>query len=149
MILDDTDRALINALQGGFPLCERPYEAAAADLGLAESELIVRLERLLADRVLTRFGPLFNADAMGGGFLLAAMKIPEAEFERVAERVNAHPEVAHNYAREHAFNMWFVLGAETPDRIERTIAAIEAETGYPVHRMPKLDEFFIEARFAA
>jgi len=147
--MDATDRAIINALQGGFPLCDRPYAAAAADLGLAESDLIARLERLLADKVLTRFGPLFNADAMGGGFLLAAMKIPPADFERVTELVNAHPEVAHNYAREHAFNMWFVLGADKPERIEQTIAAIEAETGYPVHRMPKLDEFFIEARFAA
>jgi hypothetical protein len=65
----------------------------------------------------------------------------------VAAKVNAHPEVAHNYAREHEFNMWFVLGTETPERIAAVIAEIERETGLQVYNMPKLEEFFVGLHF--
>jgi DNA-binding Lrp family transcriptional regulator len=63
--LNDIDRRLINTFQGGFPICERPFQAAAETLGLDETTLIARIEALLKAGVLTRFGPLFNADRMG------------------------------------------------------------------------------------
>ncbi len=148
-MIDDTDRAILNALQGGFPLAPRPYAEAAEGLGLDEEELIRRLERLLADGVLTRFGPLFNAERLGGALTLAAMAVPEADFDRVADIVNGFPEVAHNYARDHALNMWFVLATETPAAVDATLAEIERRTGLPVYNMPKLDEFFVGLRFAA
>jgi DNA-binding Lrp family transcriptional regulator len=147
--LDPIDRRIVNELQEGFPVCSRPYAEAAEKLGLEEGELIARLEGLLARKVLTRFGPLFNADRMGGGFLLAAIAVPEERFDDVAETVNAFPEVAHNYARTHALNMWFVIACDRPERIGQVVQEIEAATGLQVHPMPKLAEFFIDARFAA
>src|SRR3989344_2938529 len=147
--LDATDRRIVNALQGGLPVCERPYAEAAAGLGLAEEDLLARLQRLLADGALTRFGPMYHAERLGGGLTLAAMQIPPADFERVAAIVNAFPEVAHNYEREHALNMWFVLATETPERIDHVIAAIERDTGYAVYNMPKREEFFVGLRFEA
>ena len=74
---DDADRRLINALQGGFPLSERPFAEVAAALGLAEDEVIARLQAMLADRVLTRFGPMYQIERMGGAFCLAALAVPE------------------------------------------------------------------------
>lgn len=147
--MDALDRAIINTLQGGFPLSERPYAEAAARLGTSEDELMRRIDALLAAGTLTRFGPMYHAERLGGALTLAAMKVPAADFERVAAQVNAHPEVAHNYAREHAYSMWFVLATETPERIEEVIAAIEAETGYRVYNMPKLEEYFVGLRFEA
>lgn len=147
--MDLLDRQIINALQGGFPLNERPYADAAAQLGISEDELMRRIDAMLEDNVLTRFGPMFHAERMGGAFSLAAMKIPDADFERVTGIVNHFPEVAHNYARDHEFNMWFVLGTETPDRVASVIEEIEQETGYPVYNMPKLEEFFVGLRFEA
>jgi DNA-binding Lrp family transcriptional regulator len=148
-MMDATDRRIVNGLQGGFPVCERPYAEAAARLGLDEDELIGRLERLLADGVLSRFGPMYHAERLGGALTLAAMRVPEARFEAVAEIVNAHPEVAHNYARDHRFNMWFVLATERPERIAEVIDEIEAETGLQVYAMPKLEEFFVGLRLQA
>ncbi len=147
--MDAIDRQIINTLQGGFPVCERPYAEAAARLGLSEDELIARLETLLAQGTLTRFGPMYHAERLGGALTLAAMKIPPAEFDRVAEIVNGFSEVAHNYARDHVLNMWFVLATETPERIGEAIAAIEKATGFPVYNMPKLEEFFVGLRFEA
>jgi DNA-binding Lrp family transcriptional regulator len=147
--MDAVDRAIVNQLQGGFPVCERPYAEAATKLGLTEDELLQRLDTLLENGTLTRFGPMYHAERLGGALTLAAMKIPDADFERVAEIVNRFPEVAHNYAREHAFNMWFVLATEAPERIEEVIGEIERATGYRVYNMPKLEEFFVGLRFEA
>jgi siroheme decarboxylase len=147
--LDDIDRAIINALQEGLPLTLAPYADAAAALGMGEAELIERLKRLLAEGVLTRFGPFFDAAALGGAFCLCAMTVPEDRLDTVAEAVNAHPEVAHNYARAHALNMWFVLATETADAIVATADAIERETGLRVYRFPKEEEFFVGFRVAA
>ncbi|MEZ5889402.1 MAG: Lrp/AsnC family transcriptional regulator [Xanthobacteraceae bacterium] len=144
--LDLADRAIINGLQGGFPLDLRPFEAAGEALGLSEHELIARLRRLLEQGKLSRFGPLWNAQALGGDVCLCAMAVPSERFDAIAGQVNAHPEVAHNYERTHALNMWFVLAAERPEQIERVAAAIEMETGIAVHRMPKLNEFFVGFR---
>ncbi|MDG4577336.1 MAG: AsnC family transcriptional regulator [Defluviicoccus sp.] len=147
--MDAIDRHIINHLQGGFALTEFPFAAAAEALGLSEAMLIERIDRLLKDGVLTRFGPMFNADRLGGATALAAMAVPVADFERVAAIVNGFAEVAHNYAREHALNMWFVIATETPVRITEVINAIETETGLKVYSMPKIEEFFVEARFVA
>jgi DNA-binding Lrp family transcriptional regulator len=147
--MDATDKAIINGLQGGLPICERPYQLMAQQFEISEEELIARLENLLVQKVLTRFGPMFQIERMGGAFSLAAMQVPEDDFERVTVIVNALAEVAHNYRREHAFNMWFVLATEMPEGIAQAIARIEAETGYPVYNMPKEKEFFVGARFTA
>lgn len=147
--LDATDRRIVNALQGGFPLVAEPFRAAATNLGLAEAELIARIERMLEEKVLTRFGPMYHVERMGGAFVLAALAVPEADFERVAEQVNALPEVAHNYRREHRLNMWFVLATETPGGIEAAIARIERETGLPVFAFPKEREYFVEMKLSA
>ncbi|MFH1872928.1 MAG: Lrp/AsnC family transcriptional regulator [Pseudomonadota bacterium] len=147
--LDAIDKRLINALQGDFPLVAEPYREVAESLGLSEAELLQRLESLLQRRVLTRFGPMFQIERAGGAFVLAAMKVPEQEFERVAAQVNVFPEVAHNYRREHALNMWFVLATATPQGIAETIAAIEAATGLPVFPFPKEREYFVEMKLHA
>jgi siroheme decarboxylase len=147
--LDDMDRRLINALQGGFPLCEEPYRAVAESLELTEFELISRIERILEQGVLSRFGPLYQIERMGGSFVLAALAVADEDFERVAEIVNAFPEVAHNYRRDHRLNMWFVLATETPEGIGQVIARIEAQTGLTVFAFPKEREYFVGMRLAA
>lgn len=147
--MDETDRRLINALHTGFPLVERPYEAVGAALGIGESEVIERLSRLLEEKTLTRFGPLFQVERMGGAFVLAALAVPEDDYERVARIVNALPQVAHNYRREHRLNMWFVLATETPEGIREVVASIERDTGLPVYAFPKEREYFVELRLPA
>ena len=144
--MDEVDRAIVNCLQGGFPLAARPFEAIAVDLDLGEENLIARVRKLLAEGVLTRFGPLYQIERMGGAFSLAALRVPLEDFDRVAQIVNAMPEVAHNYERSHEYNMWFVLATEEPEGIARVISSIERETGLPVLNLPKLREYFVELK---
>jgi len=145
--LDALDRRIVNRLQDGFPVSERPYAEVAAELGTDEATLITRLQALLDAGILSRFGPMYHAERLGGGLTLAAMAVAPADFERVAGQVNAFPEVAHNYARDHELNMWFVLATETPQRIAAVIREIERVTGYAVYNMPKKEEFFVGLKF--
>lgn len=147
--LDELDRLILAELQGDFPLCERPYAQAAERLGVSEAALLARLEKMLADRTLTRFGPMWQIERMGGAFVLAAMAVPEDRYEAVTEQVNALQAVAHNYRREHRLNMWFVLATEAPAGIDAARAQIEAATGLQVHAFPKEQEYFVEMRLAA
>jgi len=147
--MDELDRRIVNQLQGGFPLCERPFAEAAERLGTTEDALLTRLRRLLENRTLTRFGPLFDAERLGGAFSLCAMSVPEEDFERVAALVNAHPEVAHNYERAHRLNLWFVVAADDVSKIEPLIRTIERETGRPVLNLPREEEYFVELSLTA
>jgi len=147
--MDELERAIVNRLQGGFPLSERPFAEAARELGIDAATLITKLQAMLEAGTLTRFGPMYDAERLGGAFTLCAMSVPAADFERVAALVNAHPEVAHNYERAHRYNMWFVIAAASRAQIAPLIAAIEAETGYPVLNLPREQEYFIELRLVA
>ena len=147
--MDDIDRRLINALQGGFPIAGRPFAEVGAMLGLDEQEVIDRLQTLLDDRTLSRFGPMIDVDRLGGGLTLAAMAVPEERLEEVAAIVNAFSEVAHNYARSHVLNMWFVIATEDPADVELVISRIGRATGVEVLNLPKLEEYFLELKLSA
>ncbi len=146
--MDELDRKIINVLQKGFPLTEEPYAEVAEQLGIEEKELLNRLASLLEDKTLTRFGPMYDAQKLGGAFSLVAIKVPDDDFDKVAEIVNSYPEVAHNYHRDHDFNMWYVLATETPQKIEEVNRDIEQRTGLKVFNMPKLDEYYIGLQLA-
>ena len=151
--LSELDRAAINAFQGGFPVVERPFEPAAAALrergiDVTAAELLERIQDLDESGVLSRFGALVNAEEIGGTATLVAMHAPEDRFDEVAETVNAHREVAHNYEREHPhLNMWFVVSVADEDRVRGVLDEIEAETGQETYNLPKQQEFRVEAKF--
>ena len=145
--MNELKRRLIDEWQGGFPLVERPFAVVAERLGTDEGAVLQALRELLADGALTRFGPLYQIERLGGAFSLAALQAPEADFEQITALVNAFPEVAHNYRRDHALNMWFVLATETPAKMGDTVERISKATDLPVFNFPKEREYFIEARF--
>jgi DNA-binding Lrp family transcriptional regulator len=147
--MDEIDKKIINALQDGFPICDTPYRQVAAQLELDEQELIDRLKALLDNGTLTRFGPLYNAEQMGGALTLAAVKAPKERFDEITGIINSFPEVAHNYARSHELNMWFVIATESPEQIQKTISAIEQQTGLIVYNMPKNQEYFVNLKLEA
>ncbi|TLX62710.1 Lrp/AsnC family transcriptional regulator [Stutzerimonas nosocomialis] len=146
--MDELGRLLINRLQTGLPLVRHPWQALAEELGTDSRTLRERVQVLLDDGILTRFGPMFDIERLGGAFTLAALAVPEARFDAVAEQLAAMPEVAHNYRREHAWNMWFVLGCATPEGVAQAIARIEAQTGLPVLNLPKEETYHVGLHFS-
>ena len=142
-------QAVAHMLKDRF-LADVPIVVAAIDPCFSCTERVEVVDvRSREARILTRFGPMFQIERMGGAFCLAAMEIPPEDFERVAAIVNGFPQVAHNYEREHRFNMWFVLATETPAGIGEAVAAIETASGYPVYPFPKEKEYFVEMKLQA
>jgi DNA-binding Lrp family transcriptional regulator len=146
--MDSIDASIVNCLQEGLPVCPRPFDDVAGTLGLSVDELLLRIQRLLDDKVLTRFGPMYNAENMGGALSLCAMQVPANRYEQVTAEVNAFPEVAHNYERDHLLNMWFVIATEHPEQAGAVIRQIEQTTGCQVYDMPKQEEFYIGLKLA-
>lgn len=148
--MDELDKKIINHLQTGFPICELPYKKVANELNISENQLLERLQALLDNGVLSRFAPLYHAEQMGGTLTLAAVKAPAESFEKIVKIINAFPEVAHNYARTHELNMWFVIATEQAEqRLLEVIAEIEAQTGLQVYNMPKINEYFVGLKLEA
>ena len=146
--MDSMDARLVNCLQEGLPVSPRPFDDVAASLGLSVDELLSRVQRLLDERVLTRFGPMFNAENLGGALSLCAMQVPQDRYDEIADLVNAFPEVAHNYERDHLLNMWFVIATERPEQAGTVLAEIEQVTGCRVYDMPKQEEFYVGLKLA-
>ena len=141
--MDELDRRLINRLQRGLPLVPQPWQALADELDAPVDTLLARVQALLDDGTLTRFGPMFDIERLGGAFTLAALSVPESQFDQVAAQLEVLPEVAHNYRREHDWNMWFVLACETPEGIDASIRQIETLTGLPVLNLPKEETYHV------
>ena len=110
-LADPIDRAVVNALQADFPLCERPFAVAAERLGLAEDDLIARIDRLAGRRHADALRTAVRRRADGRRLYAGGDGRPAGEVDRVAAIVNGFPEVAHNYLRDHALNLWFVVAA--------------------------------------
>jgi DNA-binding Lrp family transcriptional regulator len=141
--VDELARQFLNRYQGGFPIAEQPFVDIAEALETDVETLIDSIRQLLQDGTLSRFGPLYDAASMGGSITLAALSVPQERFDEVAEMVNAMPEVAHNYQREHELNMWFVIATESPELLQQAIGQIEQTANLPVYNFPKLQTFYL------
>ncbi len=137
---------LIDEYQKGLPVTSRPYFDMAQRLGCLEQDVIAELKDLKASGALSRVGPVFNHKKAGAS-TLAAMAVPENELAAVAERVNAFEGVNHNYAREHEYNLWFVVTAPDQDQLQNSLKAIELSGGYKVMSLPMVKSYFIDLGF--
>ncbi|MEF8783019.1 MAG: Lrp/AsnC family transcriptional regulator [Haloarculaceae archaeon] len=144
--LSRADARLVDGFQSGFPVTERPFRAVGEALDEPEERALSRVRRLSEDSVFRRVGPVLNPPVIGSS-ALAALSVPEARFEAVTEVVNAYESVNHNYGREHRFDMWFVVTAETRDRREAVLDEIESRTGCQLLRLPMRTEYYIDLEF--
>jgi DNA-binding Lrp family transcriptional regulator len=140
------EKCLLNEYQRGFPLCPEPYAEIAAQLGVSEADVILTLESLQRRGFISRVGPVFTPQRAGAS-TLAALAVPEDRLESVAGQISAYAEVNHNYQREHAWNLWFVVTAPDQQRVEQVLADIEAVTGLPVLNLPLQRAFYIDLGF--
>jgi len=137
---------LLNDYQRGLPLVARPFAAIADEVGLDEAVVLGAYQRWQHAGVVSRVGAVFSPQRMGAS-ALAALAAPPGALEAIAERVNAVAEVNHNYQREHAFNLWFVITAASAWRRAAIVAGIERDTGCPVIVLPLAEAFHIDLGF--
>ena len=146
--LDAVDKAILRQVQSHLPLDPRPYAKLAAQLGLAEDQLLERLARLKKLGVIRRIGGNFDSTSLGFAATLCGAKVPPEKFERFVEEVNSHPGVTHNYRREHDYNVWFTYIAESKEEIEEQLALIAQRTGVSqICSMPAITKYKIKVDF--
>jgi len=141
------DFQLLNDFQRNFPLCPAPFAELAAKLGVAEKAVLGMLEQLRREGKISRVGAVFAPKRIGAS-TLAAMAVPAEKLGIVAEAVNRFPEVNHNYEREHRYNLWFVVTAGSEGRLQAALGAIEQAAGYPMLRLPLVQEYHIDLGFS-
>ena len=138
--------SLLNAWQRGFPLCDEPFAVVGAALDLSAAQVLQAYRQLAREGALSRIGAVF-APGSGGASILSAMAVPPERLEAVAAVVSAHPGVNHNYERENAYNLWFVVTGPSAAQVECTIASLEADTGLTALRLPMLQPYRIDLAF--
>jgi DNA-binding Lrp family transcriptional regulator len=116
-------------------------------LNTTEEIVLSKVKSLLDRGVLTRVGPFYNMDKSNGYVSLVALIVPEDRFDEVSVIVNSYEEVAHNYKREHQFNMWFVIAGTHEEEIKKVLLEIEKNTGLKTFNFPKLKEFALDLYF--
>ena len=137
---------LLNAWQRGLPLVPRPFDALGAPHGLDGAAVRALLHEALACGEASRVGAVFGTGA-GGAAMLCALAVAPERLDAVARSVDAEPGVSHNYAREHAWNLWFVASACDAEALAATIARIERHTGLAALRLPMRRAYRIDLGF--
>jgi DNA-binding Lrp family transcriptional regulator len=144
--LSALERKLLNDFQHDFPLTPAPYADLAKQLGVSEDDVIAALARLKAQGAVSRVGAVVRPNTIGAS-TLAAMQVPPERLDEVAARVSSYPEVNHNYEREHALNLWFVVAAPDAARLEQVLDEIAARSGCEVLAFPLLEDYHIDLGF--
>jgi len=121
--------ALIRVIQSAVPLEARPFQAIARELGSTEAVVLEALRELQHEKILREISAVLEGNLLGHQSALAAGSIPEKQIEAVAEIVNAHPTVSHNYLRNHFYNLWFTIAVPPEMPLERTLELLAKESG--------------------
>ena len=140
-------RRLIDGYQRDIPLEPRPFARMAREIRSTEAAVLETLADLVTDGTLSRVGAVVPPGVIGAS-TLAAMAVPEARLLEVASLVSAYPEVNHNYEREHAINLWFVVTAPDRARVDAVLKEIEARTGIAVLDLPLEQPYRIDLGFS-
>ena len=148
MKLDQLDKQLLELIQTNFPVVSRPYKLIAEKLGLEETEVINRIQKLRQTGPIRRLGGLFDSRKMGYVGTLCAMKVQPQDIAKVAQLIAEYPGITHNYLRDHEYNMWFTLLAESELKIQAVINDILWRTGITeILNLPSQKVFKVRVKF--
>lgn len=148
MKLENIDRKLLNLIQTDFPLVPEPYRELGETLGIREEEVIARIKLLLDHGVIRRLGGIFDSRKLGYSGALCTMQVAGDRIDEVAAVVNAFPGVTHNYIRDHHFNMWFTVLAQSKENLDEILNQIRERTGIEeIITLPAENIFKIRVNF--
>ena len=143
------DKRLCNELQIGLPIAERPFAIIARILKSNENEVIKRTRTLVKLGVIRRLGVSINWRAIGKASTLVAAHVEQEDLKKVVSAVNKLQGVSHNYLREHHYNLWFTLRADSQKDIDAILKRLSKRFGAAFNSLPVERVFKLDARFDA
>ena len=155
MLMSELEQQILDLIQDGFPLVERPYKTLAEMLNcdgeidadkkcansvVSEQEVFDAVEMRRASGVIRRIGGVYDSKKLGFISRLCAGMVPtssqdfsteshdETPMEKFATVVMGEPAITHNYIRSHEYNVWFTVIAENEAAIETVVERVCAKT---------------------
>jgi DNA-binding Lrp family transcriptional regulator len=121
--MDNIDKEILNEIQWTFPLVPQPFHEIAKKFGVTPEVVKNRLINLKKTGILRQLSAIFDTRKLGYKSSLVAMEIEPEKLDHVAQQINRHPGVSHNYERNHQFNLWFTLavppGADLKTEVDK------------------------------
>jgi len=145
--MDEKDKELLNLLQEGLALCERPFGELARLLNIDEEDVLSRIRAMKEDDIIRRIGGVFDSRALGFVSTLCALSVPEEKIEDAVRVINRYTGVTHNYLRDHAYNIWFTASAPSREKLDQLTTEIGQALGADVYSLPGIQKFKLDARF--
>jgi len=146
--MDAYDRKILDVIQSKFPISARPYADVGEQVGLTEAEVLARVRALKESGVIRRIGANFQSNLLGWQSTLCAARVPEEKLDEFVAEVNRHPNVTHNYLRQHSYNVWFTYVGPSMEHVREALAEITRKTGVPILNLPAEKLFKIKVDFA-
>jgi DNA-binding Lrp family transcriptional regulator len=142
--LDEKSQMLLNVIQDEVPLVDRPYKALGEKIGCSEDEVVAMVRKLKDEKILRQVSTIFDTRSLGYFSSLVACKAPPGKADEVAELINQHPGVSHNYARKHDFNIWFTIAVPAHASLQAHIDVLQQLSGaLSIRMLPTLRLFKI------
>ncbi len=146
--MDAVDKEILKELQGDLPIVKRPFQEIASRVGIPEAEVLMRINKLIHEGIIRKFGLRIDSRKVGYASTLVAMKVPRDRLDEVAARLSENPNVTHNYAREHDFNLWFTIIARNRAELHKTLEEIGREVEHEdMINLPTRRKFKIKVKF--
>lgn len=145
--LDSIDKQLLNEIQWVFPLCDRPFLEISKRYNLTEQDVIKRIHNLKSIGLIRQINAIFDTRRLGYKSALIAFSVDPKKIEYIANRINEHPGVSHNYERNHEYNMWFTIAVPPYADMKKELEKMSSISGVLKYRLfPTLKLYKIGVR---
>jgi siroheme decarboxylase len=145
--LDIIDKKILNDIQWVFPLSDRPYLEIAKRHDISEENVMRRIAVMKEMGIIRQINAIFDTRRLGYKSALIAFAVKPDRLDYVAEKVNEHPGVSHNYERNHEYNMWFTLAVPPGSDIKQDLDRMASFEGVIKYRvLPTLKLYKIGVR---
>jgi siroheme decarboxylase len=149
---DQIDLAILNALQDDLPILSRPWKAIAERLGITETDIISRMNRLKHTGIIRAISPVLESRNLGlHAATLVALHVPEDKTDEIAAIISSYAEVSHNFQRDHYYSLWFTIAAQNREEVQRVLHEILDRTGISASNaldLPTVKKIKIDVRFS-
>lgn len=127
--IDPLNKQLLNEIQWTFPLSQKPYLEIATKHGLTENDVMSRISLMKKNGLIRQINAIFDTRKLGYKSALVAFAVKKDKLDLVAQEINKHPGVSHNYERDHEFNMWFTLAVPPEGDLKKDLEQMASFEG--------------------
>ncbi len=138
--MDEIDLRLLKSTQDGIPLVSQPFKQIAEETGISEEEVLKRLDNMIKEGVIRRFGASIGHRVIGiTANAMCTWNVPDEKVEEVGAIMAGFPEVTHCYERprfhDWKYNLFTMIHAYSREECGKIAKEISNATGIKDYRI--------------